>query len=85
MNSMLICNNRYVIIHILLLFSPFCVSVILSLNPPQSLFSFANIIMPNHTLNQIERNIDKDNIIKDIKSIFRLEKRKDKGIKDYKL
>ena len=41
--------------------------------------------MPNHTLNQIERNIDKDNIIKDIKSLFRLEKRKDKGIKNYKL
>ena len=32
--------------------------------------------MPNHTTNQIERNIAEDNRIKDIRNIFRLEKKK---------
>ena len=38
--------------------------------------------MPNHTKNQIERSIAKDNIIKDIRNLFRLEKEKHNGIKD---
>ena len=37
--------------------------------------------MPNHTTNQIERNIAEDNIIKDIRNPFRLTK-KDKGVKE---
>ena len=37
--------------------------------------------MPNHTTNQIERNIAEVNIIKDIRNPFRLTK-KDKGVKE---
>ena len=38
--------------------------------------------MPNQTTNQIERNIAKDNIIKDMRNLSTLEKKKDKGVKD---
>ena len=37
--------------------------------------------MANHTTNQIERNIAEDNLIRDIRNLFRLEKKKDKGSK----
>ena len=32
--------------------------------------------MPEHTTNQTERSIVEDNIIKDIRNLFRLEKKK---------
>ena len=38
--------------------------------------------MPNPVTNQIESNVAENNIIKDIRNLFRLEKKKDKGIKD---
>ena len=38
--------------------------------------------MSNLTTNQIEKSITIDNIIKDIRNLFRLEKKKDKDIKD---
>ena len=37
--------------------------------------------MPNPTTSQIERNIAEDNIIKDIRNLFRLKKKKDNDIK----
>ena len=37
--------------------------------------------MPNHTTNPIERNIAEDNKIKDIRNLYRSEKKKDKSIK----
>ena len=41
-----------------------------------------DIIIPSHTTNQIERNIAKDNIIKDIRNLFMLKKKKNNSIKD---
>ena len=38
--------------------------------------------MPNPLLNQIERNIVEDNIIKDIRNIHRTKKEKDNGTDD---
>ena len=38
--------------------------------------------MPVHTTNQIERNIAKCNIIKNIRKLFKLEKKKDNHIND---
>ena len=38
--------------------------------------------MPEHTTNQTERSIVEDNIIKDIRNLFRLEKKKNIGIND---
>ena len=38
--------------------------------------------MLNHTTNLIERNIAEDNIIKDIRNLFRLKKKNDSSIKD---
>ena len=38
--------------------------------------------MPEHTTNQTERSIVEDNIIKDIRNLFRLEKKKNIGIDD---
>ena len=38
--------------------------------------------MSNLTTNQIEKSITVDNIIKDIRNLFRLDKKKDKDIKD---
>ena len=40
------------------------------------------IIMPNPSLNHIERNVAEDNIIKDIRNLFKLRKKKDNDIKD---
>ena len=37
--------------------------------------------MSNYITNQIERNIAKDNIIKDIRNLFRLKKKRDNSIK----
>ena len=37
---------------------------------------FMSIIMPNPLTNQTEKNIAKDNIITDIKNLFRLKKKK---------
>ena len=39
------------------------------------------MIMPDHTTSQTERNIAKDNIIKDIRKLFRLEKKKTKAFR----
>ena len=41
-----------------------------------------SIRMPNPLLNQIERNIVEDNIIKDIRNIHRTKKEKDNGTDD---
>lgn len=38
--------------------------------------------MPNPLLNRIERNIVEDNIIKDIRNIYRTKKEKDNGTDD---
>ena len=43
---------------------------------------FMSILMPNHTTNQIKRNLAEDNIIKDIRKPFRWEKKKGNGIED---
>ena len=40
------------------------------------------IIMPNPSLNQVERNIAEDNIIKDIRNLFKLKMKKNNDIKD---
>lgn len=41
--------------------------------------------MINPSLNQIERNIAEDNIIKDIRNLLKLKKKKDNKIKDKKI
>ena len=41
--------------------------------------------MINPSLNQIEKNIDEDNIIKDIWNLLKLKKKKDNKIKDKKI